>query len=219
MMTSKRLFYVLCGVLVLLAAGAVAGLVLGDKQLQAKSDHLVTLRTESLALQSQQQSLVQAKKDVQKYSELEKVAKSIVPQDKDQARTVREIIKIADSTGIKISNISFPSSTLGQIGAKVPASASSSASSSSSSSASKSTTSAGTTQVKPVDGIPGVYQLEINIQTDSNAPVAYSNLLTFLQKLEQNRRTAQVVSLTVTPSTTDRNKVTFNLVLDVYIKP
>lgn len=218
-MTSKRLFYILCGVLVLLAAGAVAGVVLGDKQLRAKSDRLVALRTESLALQSQQQSLVQAKKDVQKYSELEKIAKSIVPQDKDQARTVREIVKIADSAGIKISNISFPSSTLGQIGAKAPASSSSS-SSSSSSAASKSTAApTGTTQVKPVEGIAGVYQLEINIQTDSNAPVAYSNLLAFLQKLEQNRRTSQVVSLTVTPSTTDRNKVTFNLVLDVYIKP
>jgi hypothetical protein len=198
--TSKRLFFVLCAVLVLLTAGSIAGMVVGDKKLQQKSDRLVALKTESMALQAQQQSLIQAKKDVQKYSELEKIAKTIVPQDKDQARTVREIVKIADSTRIKISNISFPSSTLGQVGAKAP-------------------TSGGATQVKPVVGISGVYEMEITIQSDTNVPVAYPNLLSFLQKLEQNRRTAHVISLTVNPSTIDRNKVTFGLVLDVYIKP
>ena len=47
------------------------------------------------------------------YSPLEKIAKIVVPQDKDQAKAVLEIVKIAGESGIKPTAINFPVSTLG----------------------------------------------------------------------------------------------------------
>ena len=61
--------------------------------------------------------------------------------------------------------------------------------------------------------------MEISMQSDSSDPIPYENLITFLSKLEQNRRTSQVSSLTVTPSVDDRSKVTFSIIINVYLKP
>lgn len=198
-MTSKRLFFVLCSALLLLASASIAGTVFGNAYLERETQDIVTLKAESFALDEQSRSLVQAKKDIEKYSELERISKSIVPQEKDQARTVREIISLAEQSGVSISNISFPASNLGQATAK-PATP-------------------GTTQVKPVEGIPNVYQLEISIQSDSSKPVPYQSMLNFLARLEQNRRTAHITNLSVTPHNNDRNRVTFNLTVNAYIKP
>lgn len=196
-MTSKRLYYILIVFLLILGGLTVASVYFGNQLLQKKTDELTELKVESLAIEEQQRSLVQAKKDIQTYSELESIAKTIVPQEKDQARTVREIVNLAALSGIGISSISFPSSDLGDEASKTP----------------------GNTQVEPVTGINGLYQMDISVQSDTNNPVSYQNFLDFLGKLEQNRRTAQVTSLNVQPTTENRNMVTFNLILRVYIKP
>jgi hypothetical protein len=207
-MTAKRVFFLLLLGIIVLAGCGVAGAVWGDSFLQRSSHQLTSLKSESLALQEQQRSLIKAKKDVEKYTPLEKVAKSIVPQEKDQARTVREIIKLAQDSHVGIANITFPSSTLGDTPQKTAAAAAPGA-------ATKKPT--GTTQVEAVEGISGLGQMPITVQSDSVA-VPYASLLAFLSKLEQNRRTAQVTNLSVQPSSTDRNKVTFNIILNVYIK-
>ncbi len=199
-MNSKRLFFVLTASIVLLCAAILGVVYLGDKLLQERATALYGLKSESVELAEQQRVLVQAKKDIAKYAEIEGIARTVVPQEKDQARTVREIIAIANRTGIKIANISFPSSTLGSTDKKKKAADSS------------------ITQLEPVEGITGVYQLEINVQTDGTSYVPFSTMLSFLKELEQNRRTAQVSSLTVAPSSDNRSLVTFNVILGVYIK-
>lgn len=199
-MSSKKLYFLLIGALVVLAGLSAAGVYFGNQLLKTSADKLYDLKAESLQLSEQQNTLVQAKKDIEKYSEVESIARTVVPQEKDQARTVREIVGIADRTGITIANISFPSSTLGTTDKK------------------KKVADSNTTQLTPVEGIPGVYEMEINVQTDSADYVPFTTLLGFLRSLEQNRRTAQVKSLTVTPSAENRELVTFNLVLTVYIK-
>lgn len=199
-MNSKKLHYLLlagCGLVLLLSGAAIYK---GNELLKTRSDKLYNLKAESLTLAEQQKTLVQAKKDIETYSEIESIARTVVPQEKDQARTVREIIAIANRTGVSIANISFPSSTLGTQDKK------------------KKTESTNTTQLVPVEGIPGVYELEINVQTDANQSITYETLLGFLGELEQNRRTSQVKSLTITPSAEDRSRITFNVVLSVYIK-
>jgi len=60
--------------------------------------------------------------------------------------------------------------------------------------------------------------MEINVQTDSSRTITYATLLDFLSELEKNRRTSQVKSLTITPSADNRNYITFNVILNVYIK-
>lgn len=175
----------------------------GAAMLQSKGDTLTELKLENQVLSDKEQALVQAKKDIVKYAELEGIAKSIVPQEKDQARTVREIVAIAGQAGIPLSTIQFPESALGivQKNAKTKASTST------------------TSQLTPVDGVKGLYAMEITVISDPEKPVSYDQLLNMLRRLEQNRRTAHVTNLSITPSNEDRDAVTFTLTLTVYIKP
>ncbi len=209
-MNSKRFYYLMIGVQVLLAGAVLAGAVLGDNMLQKQTDKLVSLKLDSKVLDEQQSALIQANKDIIKYADLEKIAKTIVPQDKDQARVVRQIISYAGEDHIPIQNISFPSSTLGQVQPKATTGTSSTP---------VPTVQAPVSQLKAVSGLSGVYQMEITMQSDTTKPVAFSQLSNFLTKLENNRRTAQVTSINVTPDPKNRKLVTFSLVVSVYVKP
>lgn len=206
-MSAKRLFMVLIGVICLLGGGIIGSAILGNNLLEKKAAIIVSLKTDNQVLNAEELSLNQAKKDIQKYSELEKQARAIVPADKNQAAAVREIVRIAESNGIKLSSISFPASALG--GAAAVGSAD----------APKPATSSALTQVKPVKGISGVYSMPITIQNDAKSPVSYNAFINFLSQLEQNRRTAQVASVTLQPGAQNPSQLTFNLILDVYLKP
>lgn len=200
-MNSKKLFYVLIALLIIVNGSGVALLVFGNKYLDKQNAKLTDLKVESETIEVVQRSLIKAKKDLESDSiaNLNKVVSSVVPQEKDQARTVRELVSIAERNGILLSTISFPSSTLGN-NASAPGAAA------------PATT---ITQTKKVDGITNVERLEISVQTSDAVP--YKNFISFLQQLEQNRRTAQVSNIAVTPSDKG-DMVTFSLVLNVYIK-
>ena len=198
-MNSKKLFTLLVAVLIFVNGAGVALFVMGNKYLEKQNTKLTSLKVEYETLDAVQRSLVKAKKDIQTYSELTKVVESVVPQEKDQAKTVREIIKIADESDVAIQSITFPSSSLGNT---TPAAAA---------------ISAGTiTQTQKVPGINGVERLEITITPQKN--VNYKSFITFLQKLEQNRRTSQVSSINITPISANSDSINFSLVLNVYIK-
>ncbi len=177
------------------------------------------LKVEDKVLEEQQSALNQANKDIVKYSELEKDAKTVVPQDKDQAKAVLEIIQIAKQSNIAIKSITFPSSNLGAKAAPTTNSSDSSDKSSSSSTPPPPPIS----QAKPVDGIKGVYSLEMNIVPDSDNGnvVSYYQFLDFLQRLENNRRTAQVTQIRITPKTSDKQSsiITFTLTINIFVKP
>ncbi len=211
-MSSKRIFLVMIVIVALLGVGIVAATAIGSLVLQKQSQKLMGLKLDSRVLDEQQLSLSQAKKDIEKFAELEKEAKAIVPQDKDQAQAVREIVKIADQSGIKLGAISFPASLLGTTPAPT-------VNTPSSGTPPPKATTPPVTQVKPVENIPGVYVMEITIQQDAANPVPYTSLIDFLSRLEQNRRTAQVASVTIQPSSQTVNKLTFSQVVNVYIKP
>jgi len=193
-MTSKRLYFVLIASVCLLVVGLFGGVYGADKLLSAQSSRLVSNRLQTQVLGDEQQQLARAKSDIKKYQDLATVAASVVPEDKDQAQTVREIVNIAQTNGVALSSITFPSSTLGG-------------------------TSGSLSQLTPVKGIAGVYNLQLTVVSDSNKPVPYSNFINFLAALEHNRRTALVNSVTIQPNNKDRNTLSFTLILDEYIKP
>lgn len=202
-MSSKILYFIMIAVLVLAGVGIFASTYEADGILHNRSRSLINLKAAGAASDQQQIQLAQNKRDIAKYSELNKIAQTIVPQDKDQAEAVREVVKLAAESGIpQLSSITFPASTLGGT-----------------SSASTIKTSNGLTQVVPVKGIPGVYDLQITIQQDASNKVPYSRFIKFLTKLEQNRRTAQVTSISVQPDTRNPSLVAFTLVIDEFIKP
>lgn len=203
-MNSKKLFYGLIGLLILLGIGIFAGVDGASMLLQKQSDSLVKLKASDKALAQEKVQLAKNKQDIKKYAELNTIAKSVVPQDKDQAEAVREIVNLAAQSGIsKISSIAFPASNLGGTTGTTTLK----------------TTGKTPTQVTPVKGIPGVYDLQITITQANTDPVPYSSFITFLSKLEQNRRTAQVSSINVSPDPKNASQVSFTLVIDEFIKP
>ncbi len=207
------MFFVLIGVVALLGVLAVVILIYGNNKLQSQSDTLTELRLEDRLLEEQQTALTRAKADIETYSELENVAKSVVPQDKDQARAVREIIQLAGENGIPIRSITFPASNLGSQptsrGGGTPSSGASQ--------------NPALTQAKPVDDIPGVYSLEMNILPPDGAPIQYNQFIQFLESLENNRRTASVSRVRIDPARSEDGAqsgfITFRLTINIYIKP
>jgi len=198
-MNSKRLFYLLTGGVVVLALCLVGAAYELDSMFQQRSATLGTEQNTIAVLDGQTDALTRAKADIKKYQSLAQIAKSIVPQDKDQAQTVGEITKLASEHGITLSSISFPTSSLGQAGA---------------------TSQPALSQLTPVTGINGVYSLEIVIQADaSKNAVPYDNFTNFLKALEHNRRTALVTAVTITPDPKAPAYVGFSLTLQEYIKP
>ncbi len=205
-MTTKRIYWVMIGVNVVLAFGILGCVVLGDKMLKKQSDVIISKKLENAVLENEQTALKQAKADLEKYTELKQIAKQIVPQEKDQALTTREIITLAESAGIKIGSIGFPSSNLGSA-AKKPADG-----------AAANATSA-ISQAKPVTGIKDLLELQIIVTSDTARPSTYNQLITFLSKLENNRRTAQVSQISIQPDAKNTSSLNFSLTLTLYIKP
>lgn len=212
-MTAKKVFYAMLGVIILVTALTIGGLVGGVSMLQKKSAELVELKLQDRLIEEQELALVRAKADIAKYEELEAISKAIVPRDKDQAKTVRELVNIAEQSNITITGITFPTSSLGTKQPTAPA-----AGSTNSGTTTAVPTAPPLTQVKPVAGINGLYQLEVTIQTGGPAPT-YNQFLDFLSRIEQNRRTAQITSLSVQPTKINRNFVTFNITMNIFVKP
>lgn len=212
-MTPKKFYFVMNGVNILLIILIICGVYFGNILLQNQAKKLTAAKTQTKVIEQQQVSLAQAKKDIEKYTEINNIAKSIVPQDKDQAKTVREINKLASESGIALKAISFQSSNLGQAPAATPKPAE----------GEKTTTPAAPTQptlsqVKSVEGITGVYALEIIVSSADQQPVPYESFIKFLEKLESNRRTAHVAKITVKP-VDDGSTLSFSLTLNAYVKP
>ncbi len=197
-MDTKKLNYLLIAATVVLGVGFLAAGVIANAVLTHKSAELSKLKAESEVTLDLQDELKKDKADIAKYAELNEIAKAVVPQDKNQAQTVGEIVNIANESGIpKISSITFPASTLGGAGKTVN----------------------GLTQVSPVKGTAGVYLLPITITQNSSDAVLYSRFITFLQKLENNRRTAQVSAINIQPDAKNPNYISFTLTVNEYIKP
>lgn len=216
-MNSKLLNFVMIGLIALAVLALFGGAYETNQLFVQKSKKLTDLNSQSQVLSDQQTGLTKEKKEVKQYASLEQTAKTIVPQDKNQAEAVLEITKIASDSGIsQLSSITFPASTLGGVRSGVAATTSTTPSPSTSTSSSAQS---GLTQLTPVKGMPGVYELQITISQGSDNPIPYTQFLTFLSKLEQNRRTAQVSSITLNPDSKNRNQVAFTLIINEFIKP
>lgn len=210
-MKPKRFYFIMIGATTLLSLLVLASAIGGDILFTKEAKKLSDLKVQSKVVEEQQTALVQAKKDIEKYAELDKIARAVVPQDKDQAKTIREINAIAAQSGIQLKNITFTSSTLGQAPAPAPKTEGSDK-------PNPQAAQPGVSQTKSVEGIPGVYALEIVISPSDDQPVPYYRFIDFLEKLEGNRRTAHVSKITVTPIEGSFG-ISFILTLNAYVKP
>lgn len=215
-MTPKRAYFGLLIIIILLIS-AVFGGAYGINTLLAKqSSTLVALKTKVLALDQEQLSLIKAKKDIKTYTGLYNIARAVVPENKDQAQTVRQITDLAAKNNITLESINFPASTLGSSlasgGVPPPAPAPGSAAAA---------TPLSISQLVPVTSIPGVYDMQLTVASSTNVNhlATYPELINFLQALENNRLTALVSSINIQPNSQNHNLFSFTLIVNVYIKP
>lgn len=200
-MTAKKVNLGLIAVVAILCLGLLIGAKIAVGTLATKSNHLVNQQLTQISLNNEQSELTNAKQDIKRYAPLADVAKTIVPQDKSQAEAVREIVNIASASGISLSGITFPKSDLGTPLAK------------------PTNSTINLSQLTPVAGLSGVYELPITITSDINQPASYSQFISFLQQLENNRRTAQVTNIMLNPNPKNPSELTFTLSINEYIKP
>ena len=203
------------GVIALLIVSAVVFIAVafvGLSQLSSNSRQLVNLKVQSRTADNQLSSLAAVKKQVQKYAYFNQVAKTVIPNDKDQAQAVLDIFQMAANSGIALQNIDFPASSLG-IKPTVPASGSQ-----------PSGNTNVLSQAKPVEGIPGLYSLQLVItpQTGNGVPSnqisTYPKFLDFLNRIEHDRRTAQITEVSIQPQSAS-STLGFTLTLNIFIKP
>lgn len=188
-----------------------------------KSQKLVELKQQNKTAEVQSANLTSSKKQVEQYAYFNDIAKTVLPSDKDQAQAVVDIFNLADQSGITVASITFPASSLG---AKAPA-----ASSSSDTSGKNAATASGQSAVsqgKTVEGIPGLYSLQLNISPQSGAgvpdsrKVTYPKFLDFLSRIEHNRRTAQITQVNIQPQSSDNGPsqfINFTLTINIFMKP
>lgn len=211
-MTAKRAFYFMIAVLGV--SVVLVGIVVyfGNKMLAKESNKLVELKVVNSVLETQTAGLAQAQRDIEKYDGIEEITQSIVPQDKDQARAVREINVLANESGFAIKSVTFPSSNLGT--KTTPAKPAEGESASPTPQPSNAIS-----QAKPVTGLKGVYSLEATIAPQGY--VSYYDFLQFLSRLEQNRRTAQVTRISINPQSENKQDplIDFTLTVNIFLKP
>ena len=194
---------------------AFAGIgILGLGILKDKSAQMVDLKLKNKTAESQLSNLEISKNDIEKYSYFKDVAKSVIPEDKDQAQAVLEIFQLAQAAGIGIQSITFPSSNLGArstVPTDSPATTPSAA-------ATKAIS-----QAVPVTGIPGLYSVQLTISPLSGAQlppsqqITYAKMLDFLSRIENNRRTAQITQVNIQPASGGQ-QLNFSLTINIFIK-
>ena len=207
-MSSRKFFLIMCALFGLTVFSGIGILYQSNKILANRSKSVVNLKLESKKLEAQQSAFREAKTDVEKYSYLKDMISSALPQDKDQARTVREIFALAEQVGIRVKSVQFPTSTLGG---------------SATATTTPSAAASAITQAKPVEGLKGVYSIETIVTPyadDKSYKVSYNQLIAFLQKIESNRRAMQVSNIQLTPlGQNSTDSISFTLTLNIYIKP
>ena len=198
----------------LLAAGALAFIAitfLGLSTLSQKSTEVAGLKLKNETLDAQLTNLGIAKKEVERYSYFNDVAATVLPSDKDQAKAVLTVFKLAEQSGISIASITFPTSNLGGGTTKATGSAASAIS-----------------QAQPVQGIKGLYSLQLTITPESGSTVpedkvpTYAKLKDFLQRIEHDRRTAQITQVSIQPESSDSRitgAINFSLTINIFMRP
>lgn len=199
------------GLIGIASAGIIGAIYFGNNMLVKESNKLVDLKASHQVFEDQEVGLNKAKRDIEKYNNLEDITQTIVPRDKDQARATREIVTLAAESGITIKTVTFPTSNLGN---KVAA-----PSTQENSEAQPQQPANPISQAKPVQGINGVYSLEVNIVPSGT--VNYYQFIGFLAKLEKNRRTAQVTRIKIEPKPSPANnpQLSFSLTINIFLKP
>lgn len=221
-MTHRKLSRILTVLLLILLFGGIFAYNWITGRLATQANTVANLKAEEKALEVQEQAYAKASAELEKYSSLKDQVEKIIPKNKDQAYTLAELYQISSEVGLEIQSIQFNTSNLGIVEPKPKATESEE------NSEEKDTTETEVaaptiTQVEPVEGMPGIYGMNLEVAFNSanpNLPITYGKIIAMLKKLELNRRTLQVSAVNIVPNETSiGGTFDFSLSLIVYIKP
>src|SRR3990167_2056559 len=211
--SARQLRFLLLGLLGVGVIVFMAIAVLGLNALSKKSSQLVDLKLKSKTLDAQLTSLALAKKQVEQYSYFNDVAKTVLPADKDQAKAVLTIFKLAKESGISIASVTFPTSSLGG---------------NTSTSSATGSSSTAISQAKPVEGINGLYSLQLTIAPETGESVpdnkiaTFAKVIDFLNRIERDRRSEEITQVIIQPvqdNSGPLDEISFTLIINIFMRP
>jgi len=180
---------------------AATGYYFTRRQLQEKAISLSGLKA---AIDATEDSTSDVKNLLQQYEDLsfiDDIASDVLPPEKVQSDLVEQIYTLANEAGVTLRSINFTSPEGTAI------------------------SDPSLTQTEPLEGIVGVFSLPATITYETSQ---YNNLISFLRKLEDNRRKLQIAKLGISPvkepiagsgSATRITGYAGQLELNVYVRP
>lgn len=192
-----------------------------NAQLAATSADLTTLRTDIANLEHKREGLQKAKVILANNEDTLDTLSKVIPEDKDQAKIVKEIYSIADKAGVSIESVGFPASTLGSPAAKVATPAISNGTTTDGSK--PATPQKSISQATPLKDIPGIQAIELSIGAISSktlplgSGVRYSELMSFIRQIERNQRAIQITALGIGQGQIVNGEQTFTLTISLTI--
>lgn len=196
-LNAKTFFYGQLGLIFIFGAILAAGTYYGNGLLAAKAKKIQEIHADIDLVQEKKAETAKLQKKIDTLADVKDLALKVLPKDKDQASLLAQIYDIAKGFNISLSDISFSSSSKG------PSSTSQ------------------TEELKDAKSVR-VYPLTTGIEC-----VSYPTFLSFLERLEVNRRKAQISSLSIQPivnkagevSTCPNGNISVNdLRIEVYLK-
>lgn len=214
-MTTKKAHYGLLGLLVLVIVAIGLAMYFSRVFLKSNSDSLVNAKLELYKIDETEYIYRKNQAILQENQETADILASVLPQEKDQAKAVREITQIASDNGLSVKAIRFPGSDLVITNKPVAAQTQGSTTT-------PQATPSGPTisQAKPVNGLNNVLGIAVEIELTSarsGAQISTDQVLSFLQQIENNRRNIRVTSINFGSSVDEGKTLKIDTLL--FIKP
>ena len=191
---AKKAFYIMIGVLSVTFIAGGGGFYLTDQRLQEKSVKISELKADQAIIEQQVNIYEDARQKIEELSFIEDLANQVLPESKEQAELISEIRTFAELSNMPIQSIDFNSGN-------------------------SLTLDLDTSQTTPADGIAGVLVLPTNVtfQVSERGPL-YSDLIEFLERIENNRRKMQITDITLSPNPENPNLLSaVNVSIDVFV--
>lgn len=168
-MTPKRLFYLLCAICVSLFIGIGAVVFFGNQILSKEASKIADARADESLIEQRKALKKDLEKTISEYAELKTLATKFLPDSKNQDDLVAEFYKIASDNDIEISGLTFTAS-----GDKLG-------------------NASQTTALKDAKGVL-VFPFTV-----TNYDASFTQLISFMQALENNRRKLQITQIQLQP--------------------
>jgi len=182
-LTASRLRAVLIIAIISIVMAMAGGFWFVHKNLQAYATSISKLNADSLSADSNIQTLQNLRKTLDEKQQAANDARNLIADSSVfPDRAVKDITRIAEESGVKITSIEYSEASAGS-GTAAPTTPTT-------------PTTPATPQAAATPAAPGVTKKTITVALDS--PLPYNNLLEFIERIENNELKMQIASVSIT---------------------